>query len=170
MTKFGKILTVFAGLALCVTLAACGNSGGESKVDNATPPSDGASVVSGVDQISQGVQPAGDADYSNPAVTIAADDYDGMKTFADAMLAGQHDGKVVKVTGINSRSMFGAKASVMISDGGSGKLGVTYKIKGVESIDEYPADDANIELVGVVSTDENGVRFLEVPAENLKTL
>ena len=107
----------------------------------------------------------------NPDITINNGDYDAMKTFASEMQGKTHEGKVVKVTGISTRSNFGAKASIMESDGGSQKIGATYKLTGVDAIDGYPADDAVVELTGVVKVDDNGIScYIEVAPDNLKTV
>lgn len=121
------------------------------------------------DESTASVSEKSEVDYSKPDVTIEKDDYNGMKNFADEMLAGKHDDKVVKIDGTTTRSTMSVKASIMESDGGSQKIGVTYKIAGAESIDEYPAEGAETTITGVVKTDENGVRFIEVPKDKLET-
>ena len=163
MKRLTKIMAVVMALALtAMVFAACGGSGSssskaESKSDN------GAASSQAVESKDEG----GDVDYSNPDVTIT--DFATMETYAKEMQSNGHQGEVVKVTGINTRSNFGAKATVSISDGASKKIGTTYKITGVDSIDEYPAEDAEIEITGVVTLEEGGLGcFIAVPKDQVK--
>ncbi len=149
MKKFLRSAVIVIALAL--SAAVFGACGGDSSSQE-----QGSSAQSAID-------------YSKPDVTIEMDDFNGMKTFADEMLAGKHDDKVIKVDGTTTRSSMSVKASIMESDGGSQKIGVTYKIAGAESIDDYPAENAETTIAGVVKTDENGVRYISVPAENVET-
>ena len=78
-----------------------------------------------------------------------------------------------KISNTTSRGVYvrDAKASIMESDGGSQKIGATYKLTGVDAIDGYPADDAVVELTGVVKVDDNGIScYIEVAPDNLKTV
>lgn len=149
-------------LALSAALfSACGSSESESKSDSKVESSAASSQATG-DSASKPV------DYSNPSVTIKSGDYKGMKTFANEMLEGKHDGEVIKVDGISTRSSLGVKGSILISDGKSSKIGVTYKITGAESIEKYPAEDAEVVVTGVIKADENGIRYIEVPEDKVE--
>ncbi len=162
MKKTLKIMAVAAALVLAATVfAACGGKteGGTSAASAA------ASAASSAESKAESTADNKTADLSNPDIT------DAMKTFASEMQGKTHEGKVVKVTGISTRSNFGAKASIMESDGGSQKIGATYKLTGVDAIDGYPADDAVVELTGVVKVDDNGIScYIEVAPDNLKTV
>lgn len=158
MKKITRILAVAMVLALtAMVFAACGGSGSSTAESSKTDASSQA-VESKADNAS--------VDYNNPTVTIT--DYAAMETYAKEMQSNGHQGEVVKVVGINSRSNFGAKATVSISDGGSKKIGTTYKINGADSIDAYPAEDAEIEITGVVTLEESGLGcFIAVPADKV---
>ena len=168
MKKTLKIMAVAAALVLAATVfAACGGKteGGTSAASAA------ASAASSAESKAESTADNKTADLSNPDITINNGDYDAMKNFASEMQGKTHEGKVVKVTGISTRSNFGAKASIMESDGGSQKIGATYKLTGVDAIDGYPADDAVVELTGVVKVDDNGIScYIEVAPDNLKTV
>lgn len=164
MKKMFKIIAVTAALTLAAaTFAACG-SNAQSKVESAA-----SAAASAVESAASAVESAAAnaaADLSKVDITIAEGDYAAMETFAKELQNVQNEGKVVKVTGINSRSNFGAKASVMVSDGGSQKVGTTYIITGVDSIDGYPENDATIEITGVVTKDASGMFcYIAVPAD-----
>lgn len=169
MKKTLKIMAVAAALVLAATVfAACG---GKTEGGSASGASSAASAASSAESKAESTAESKAADLSNPDITINNGDYDAMKTFASEMQGKTHEGKVVKVTGISVRSNFGAKASIMESDGGSQKIGTTYKLTGVDAIDGYPADDAVVELTGVVKPDDNGIScYIEVAPENLKTV
>ena len=166
MKKIVKAMAVVMALALSVMVfAACGSSGQPKEV---AVKGDSSAAVDPA--ATEAVSSNDGVDYSKVDITINDGDFAAMKELATAMQSGGNQGKVVKVTGINSRSQFGAKASVMESDGGSSKIGTTYKIVGVDSIDQYPEDDAKIELTGVVKLDDNGIScYIEVTQEHLIT-
>ena len=159
MKAFTKVLAVVMVLALSVfVFAACGDNSGsttESKAD------DGASS-----QAVESKADGGNVDYSNPEKTIS--DFADLETFAKELQSNGNQGMVVKITGINSRSNFGAKATISISDGDSTKIGTTYKIDGVDNIEDYPENDANIEITGVVTLEEGGIGcFIAVPKDQV---
>lgn len=164
MKKFAKVLAIIMTLAISAAVfAACGSSGNDSKADSDSKADNSAasSQVTG-DSTSKPV------DYSNPTVTIKSGDYNGMKSFANEMLEGRHDGEVIRIDGISTRSSLGVKGSILISDGKSSKIGVTYKITGVDSIEKYPAEDAEVVVTGVIKSDENGLRYIEVPEDKVE--
>lgn len=168
MKKTIKFFAVAAALTLCASVfAACGSSdnkagGGASSAASA--------AASGAESSAAESKAAASADLSNPEITIADGDYDAMESFAKELQSGQNEGKVVKITGINSRSNFGAKASIMESNGDGKKIGTTYIITGADSIDAYPAEDATIEITGVVTKSDNGISCqIEVAPENVVT-
>ena len=164
MKKILKAMAIVMALALSVAVfAACGNSDWPKEAA-VKGESSGASENTATEAVS----PNDGVDYSKIDITVSDGDYAAMQEFATALQSGGNQGKVVKITGINSRSQFGAKATVMVSDGNSSKIGTTYKIAGVDSIDKYPENDSVIELTGVVKLDDNGIScYVEVPPENL---
>ncbi len=163
MKKFFKIIAVTMALALSASVfAACGSS--SSKTEESSKAAD-SSAASKADDSSK----SADADYDNPTATFGEGDYDALKAYASEMQTNGHQGEVVKITGINSRSNFGAKATISISDGASSKIGTTYKIDGADSIDAYPADDATITITGVVTLEDSGLGcYIAVPADRVK--
>ena len=167
MKKITKALAVIMVLAVsAAAFAACGSSSSsksDSKAESsASQKSEGSK--------SEDSKPEGDVDYNNPTATLGEGDYEAMMTYAKEMQSNGHKGEVVRITGINSRSNFGAKASVLISDGGSKKIGPTYKIDGAASIDDYPANDATVEVTGVVTLEEGGLGcYIAVPADKVVT-
>ena len=168
MKKFTKLFAVVMALALtAVMFAACGGSS-SSDADSSDASSQAVESKAG-DESSKGDESKvdnGSVDYDNPTVTII--DFETMETYAKEMQSNGHQGEVVKVTGINSRSNFGAKATISISDGGSTKKGTTYKIDGADSIDAYPENDAEIEITGVVTLEEGGIGcYIAVPADRV---
>lgn len=157
MKKLIKMIAVTAVLALAaVSLAACGgNSNTQSKTESA---------ASGT----QSATESASADLSKVDISIVEGDFAAMESFAKALQNGEYEGKVVKATGINSRSNFGAKASVMTDDGSGKKIGTTYIITGVDSIDGYPENDAVIQITGVVTKSDNGIScHIEVPSDQV---
>ncbi len=165
MKAFTKVLAIVMVLALAtVVFAACG--GGDDKTKGDDTSSAASAVESGAESKAES---KADADYDNPTKVIT--DYADMEAYAKEMQSNGHQGEVVKVTGVNSRSNFGAKASVMIADGNGGKIGTTYMIDGATSIEDYPEEDANIEVTGVVTLSEGGIGcYIAAPKEYVKTL
>ncbi len=164
MKKILKAMAIVMALALSVAVfAACGNS--EQPKEVAVK---GESSGSADHTATEMVSSNDGVDYSKVDITVNDGDYAAMNELATALQSGGNQGKIVKITGVNSRSQFGAKASVMVSDGSSGKIGTTYKIAGVDTIDQYPENDSVIELTGVVKLDDNGIScYVEVPPEHL---
>ena len=163
MKKVFKALAIISVLGLALaSLAACGGSKESAAEKSSAAASEKAADTEAVTEAA--------VDFDKADVTIAEGDYDGMKAFVNDMQAGKYDGKVVKVTGISTRSGMSVKGSIMESDGASSKFGCTYIIKDAATIDAYPAEDARVELVGVVKTGEYDVRYLEVPQDRLTVL
>ncbi len=161
MKTITKIMAVVMALALtAMVFAACGSgSTTESKADDAS-----SQAVESSDTESKA--DGGDVDYSKPEKTIT--EFSDLETFAKELQSNGNQGMVVKITGINSRSNFGAKATISISDGDKTKIGTTYKIDGVDKIDDYPENDANIEITGVVTLEEGGIGcFIAVPKDQV---
>ena len=166
MKKFVKVLAVSMALALSASVfAACGSSS-SSKADSSKADSGKAesSAASKADESSK----SADVDYNNPTVTFGEGDFEAYSTYVKEMQSNGHLGEVVKVTGIHSRSSFGAQATVSISDGGSKKIGTTYKLDGADKIDAYPANDATITVTGVVTLEDSVLGcYLAVPADKV---
>ena len=101
------------------------------------------------------------ADYDNPAVTIEFGDFELIQQVTKDMQTGKYDGKVIKVTGISERRM--NSCTVMERDEANGKgYGMTYYLDGQPDVKEYPAEATKVILLGVVTTEEYGVRALTV--------
>ena len=108
-----------------------------------------------------------DINYNDIYLTI--EDFEVMKDFLSKFWGGEYDNKVIRVKGINSTRI--SHCAVMISDGGSLRLGCSWEVEGGTYPDDYPFEGARIELTGVLRVKgEYGVRVLEVPSENVKTL
>ncbi len=107
-------------------------------------------------------------DYSSPDITIEFDSGDKIVTFTQEMLAGEHDGKVVKCDGISQRRMTGNAMMEKQEDGT--KFGFTWIIVDSEDPDDYPPDDARTEITGVVGIGDYGVRYLYVLPENVNVI
>ena len=174
MKKLMKTISVTAVLALAAAaLAGCG--GAQSKVESAASAAAGAvesaaSAAAGAVESAASAVESAVADLSKVDVTIEDGDYAAMEAFAKELQNGGNVGKVVKVTGTSTRSNFGAKASVMVSNGEGEKIGTTYIITGVDAIDGYPQDDAVIQITGVVTKSDNGIScHIEVPADQVVT-
>ena len=170
MKKFTKALAIMMVLALSAfVFAACGKSKTESKTEGGKTESSQAGGESAQQSNEASAQDsAADVNYDNPTITIAEGDYAAMETFAKELQSGGHQGEVVKITGISTRSNFGVKASIMESDGSGKKIGTTYVIEGVEKIDDYPAEDATVELTGVVKLSDNNISCqISVPSDKI---
>ena len=173
MKKLITILSVTTALVFAAgTLSACGGAA-ESTVSAAGSAAESAASAvasaaeSAVSAAASAIDNA-DVDFSNPVVVIESGDYAGMEAFAKELQSGGNMGKVVKITGISARSPFGAKATISESDGNGKKIGTTYVIQGADSIDAYPAEDAEIVITGVVVKSDNGISCqIEVPAQNV---
>lgn len=175
MKKLITIISVTAALAFAAgTLSACGGAA-ESAVSAAGSAAQsavsavGSAAESAVSAAASAAESALDnIDFSNPVVVIESGDYAGMEAFAKELQSGGNVGKVVKITGISTRSPFGAKATISESDGSGKKIGTTYVIQGADSIDAYPEEDAEIVITGVVVKSDNGISCqIEVPAQNV---
>ena len=110
-------------------------------------------------------------DYSKPDITIEDGDYAAMEGLAKELQVGKNQGKVVKVTGISTRSRYGVKGSVLEDNGEGRKIGTAYTIIGADSLEAYPENDAKVELTGVVRPEENGISCcIEVPRDKIRTV
>lgn len=106
-------------------------------------------------------------DYSEIYLTIT--DFPTMKDFLSKFWGGEYDDKVIKVVGRNATRI--SNCAVMISDGEGFSLGCSWELESGVYPDDYPADDARVELTGVLRVaNEYGARVLYVPAENVKLL
>ena len=183
MKKFRNIAVICLTAALLVCCAAgCGsNSSSESKKESSTASTVGdtskseessANESSAESQASTDAEASVDiktADYSNPAVTIEFGDFELIKTVTNDMQTGKYDGKVIKVTGISEKRM--SSCSIMEKDESTGTgYGMTYYLDGKPDLSEYPAEDAKVTILGVVTIEEYGVRALTVLPEKITVL
>ena len=175
MKKLAKILTLAlaASLMLCVA-AGCGDN---KPVETASTPESSVSVDEGSEDAGEAssedtgnasVDPK-TADYTSPAVTINFGDTELIQTVTQDMQSGKYDGKVIKVTGISQKRM--SSCTVMEKDEKTGTgYGMTYYLDGQPDLSEYPAEDAKVELLGVVTVGEYDVRALTVLKDKVKVL
>ena len=106
-------------------------------------------------------------DYSDIFLTI--EDFGTMEDFLQRVWYGDFDDKVLRIKGRNSTRI--SNCAVMISDGSNLRLGVSWEVEGGTYPDDYPADDTQVELTGVLRVaNEYGARVLFVPSENIKIL
>jgi|GEM_PF-6879987 len=108
------------------------------------------------------------ADYSKIDITIEPDSGEEIVNFTNDMLAGKYDGKIVKCTGETGRRMFGNAMMQKQADGSS--RGFTWILSDTDSPDAYPPDDAVAEITGIVGIGEYDVRYLYVPAANVRII
>ena len=106
-------------------------------------------------------------DYNDIYLTI--EDFAAMKSFLSKQWEGEYDDKVIKIKGRNSTRI--SNCAVMISDGYGLSLGCSWEVEGGKYPDDYPHDDAQVELVGVLKVaNEYGARALYVLTENITVL
>ncbi len=130
----------------------------ESSAETSAESSTESSSESSVGEVSVDLTAA---DYSNPAVTIEYGDFELIQTVTKDMQTGKYDGKVIKVTGISQKRM--SSCTVMERDESTGTgYGMTYYLDGKPNLSEYPAEDAKVELLGVVTVGDYDVRALTV--------
>ena len=179
MKNMTKLLALALAVALlAVSLAACGggqnasstpaSSAAESSSAESSDSGLGETTTSSAGEVS--TDTAVPADFSKPDVTIEYGDFDGIVDFTNAMLAGQYDGKIVKVEGINSKHM--SNCGVLEPNAkGDEKRGFTWQLEGAPAdMSVYPADDARVILVGQVAVGEYDVRYLMVPADQVQVV
>lgn len=108
-----------------------------------------------------------EADLSRIDIEIAFGDYDAIRSFNNNISS--YVGKVVKVAGLNAAGMF--SCSIMEKNEEAGEsFGRTYTVEGWDKVEQYPADGARIEVLGVVALNEYGVEVISVKPENVKVL
>lgn len=187
MKKLTNILTVCLTAALLVCCAAgCGDSGKTgSKAESSAASTAGdtsedeksSAPESSADESSAQASTAENstdeasvdvktADYNNPAVTIEFGDFELIRTVTQDMQTGKYDGKVIKVTGISQKRMSGCAIIERDESTGTG-YGMTYYLDGNPELSEYPAEDAKVTLLGVVTIGDYDVRALTVLHENV---
>lgn len=106
-----------------------------------------------------------DEKYTDIFLTI--EDFNTMKDFLSKLLGGEYDDKVIRVRGKNSTRI--SNCAVMLGD--DFRLGCSYEIEDGKYPDDYPHEDARIEVTGVVTVvNEYGARVLMTSAENIKIL
>lgn len=102
-------------------------------------------------------------------IFLIIEDFETMKGFLEKFWGGEYDDKIIRVKGKNSTRI--SNCAVMISDGGGFRLGVSWEVEGGRYPDDYPHEDAQIEITGVLKVaNEYGARVLMVPPENIKIL
>lgn len=105
-------------------------------------------------------------DYSNIDYTFGMNEGTKMEKFANEMLTGIYDGKVVKVTGRNSN--WGTTCNIMCKTDDDSSFGIEWVYADETAA---PSDDVNLELTGViVPYGDWGGRHLEVLPENSKVV
>lgn len=102
-------------------------------------------------------------------IYLTIDNFAAMKDFLSKFWGGEYDDKVIKVRGKNSTRI--SNCAVMISDGNGFRLGCSWEVEGGKYPDDYPHEDAQIEITGVLRVaNEYGARVLMVLPENIKIL
>ncbi len=194
MNRKTKILTLALAAALALGAAACssGSGSGSGKTtessaassadkktstddkdeSSASASSDADKESSDADEKSSDIAAEIDlktADYSSPAVTIEFGQFEEIKKTTEEMQTGKYDGQVIKVTGVSQKRM--SSCTVMERDESTGTgYGMTYYLDGHPALSEYPAEDAKVELLGVVTIGDYGIRALTVLPENVKVV
>ncbi len=170
MKKTFKLLALFlAALMLASVMGAC--SGGKTPEPGSTTPAPGGDDTEAPQATDAPAQPENyldvtGVDFSNPTIVIAADDYDAMYDFAKKMQNFEiPEGTIVKIDGFAGPGTMTHTINVPNADG-TGSVGTTYEVPGDF---EYPEEDTEIHLVGVVRMGEY-FRLLVVPAENISTV
>ena len=177
------VLSLAAVMALGCMTACSGNSGSdtaaesstaaESTADNSTTENSSADDTSAensaADESSTASVDIAAADYSNPAVTIEFGDFETIKQVTEDMQSGKYDGQVIKVTGISQKRMTNCTIIERDESTGTG-YGMTYYLEGQPELSEYPAEDAKVEICGVVTIGEYDVRALTVPADKVTVI
>ena len=114
-------------------------------------------------------------DYSKIDLEMP-DDGSMMKEVMNDIQAGKYDNKVIKVKGLMSTSMMDPTTNSVMQNIGEGtKVGFSWRIVDADTYTKYPADDSQIELVGVIISEYNETwgyygRYLYVLPENVKDL
>ncbi len=181
MKKLSKmLLLIMAGaIVVCAAAGCSGNSNGgnttESSAsdtvsdDNNTVENNSAESQTEESSDGQASVDLATADYSNPAVTIEFGDFELIQTVTQDMQTGKYDGQVIKVTGISQKRMSNCALIERDESTGTG-YGMTYYLDGNPDLSEYPAEDAKVEVLGVVTVGDYDVRALTVLPSNIKTL
>ena len=114
----------------------------------------------------------GEFDYSSvnyDDVAVSVSDYAEMETFLDEFQNGTYDNKVVEIKGRSAHRM--NNCSILISNGDSMSRGCSWEIIDGNYPDDYPADDAQVKIKGVLRiVGEYGSRVLMVPADNVEII
>ena len=177
MKKVHVISATMAAMVLAFGLAAC--SGGSSSAPAAGEGSSAPDEAPAAAEASAPVEApapeaaaeaASDAVADAAAATIAAadlatvtdtiefGDYDGMKALSSAIQNGEKVGAVVQIDGLVSNFAKGMSYNIVEENAeGSGNIGTTFKIEGVDE-DAYPSDGTHVKLTGLV-VDEGGMMF-----------
>ena len=114
-------------------------------------------------------------DYSKIDLELP-DDGSMMKEVMNDIQSGKYDNKVIKVKGIMSTSMMDPTTNSVMQYVGEGtKFGFQWKIVDANESTTYPADDSQIELVGVIISEyipEWGMNghYMYVLPENIQDL
>ena len=183
MKNFKRTLVLALVLTMgAVSLSACTKSnetstaGGESKTSSAAADESSESKESSADESSaeagesssEGSIDPKKVDHSKVDIEIKYGDAEGMQKFSNEAASGKLDGKVVKIDGISAKRV--STCSIMEKDKEKGVgYGLTYTLDGASSLKDYPADDARVELTGVIiQVNDYGVRNIYVLKENLK--
>ncbi len=170
-----KALAAFAAAALIAAGSACSSNetkqGGADSTTKAAESTAGTSasqdageITSAAETSQERIDPA-TIDVSNVDVTIPFGSGAQIVDFTNDMQAGKYDYKVVKCEGITSRRMTG-NAMMQAQDDGT-KRGFTWILLDTMNPDDYPPEDAQVEITGVVGIGEYGVRYVYVLPENV---
>ncbi len=145
-----------AALLACFALGACGE---ESDNTSSNDTQTATSYHSGSEYAK--------SNFKKVAVKVKKDSAKDMTKVMKDITAGKYDNKVVEMEGINTR--YGNCAGILQDNGDGTKVGAMYYIINGIFPKDYPDKDAKIRLKGLV-VEENGVRHLEVPKDQLEVL
>ncbi len=167
-----KMLAALVSAAVICGASACSSnetkSGGADSSTTAAPASQNESGSIAPDDAPASAASDIDpktADYSKVDVTIPFGSGSQIVDFTNDMQSGKYDGKIVKCEGITSRRMNG-NAMMQVQDDGT-KRGFTWYIVDSTDANDYPPEDAQAEITGIVGKGEYDVRYLYVLPENV---
>lgn len=164
MKKTLRLLAgILAVMLVCGIMASCSksNTAADTKTTESSAEQKTEETVS--------AQQDDEVDYSDIALTIEDGDFEAMEQFLDAWANNTYDGKVIKITGVSQRRM--SNCTVSEKNGEGLGRGCSWEIIDGNFPDDYPAEDAKVTLVGVLTvTNEYGARALLVPKENVTVL
>ena len=180
MKKSAKILALLLTVAMLLSVLMACNKGDSGKTGEQTAPASTAEESAGeaseqseestADSMSADYLDITGVDFSNPSISIAYDDFDGMKDLATKMQNFEIEANtVVEIDGEVGMDMMN-HSIVIPSEDGSTRIGTTYEVVGLDD-DAIPTEEGTrIHIVGVVRANSNYFNVLVVPADQFEVL